>query len=139
MIVHCSSSTIYSILPVLVTTLIQVIRYEPYRYEPYRYEPYRYIPVIHCALHLLIFSICGLYPSHLTLIHNSNCDNRVIPHLLTTSIEMTRRVAKRSGQWSFNFYPSDLIKTTICQKSNQCLWVTPARHIGSSPIFLLLK
>ncbi len=65
MIVYYSSSTVYSILPVLVTTLI---------------------PVIHCALHLMIFSICGLYPSYLIIILNSNCDNRVIPHLLTISI-----------------------------------------------------
>ncbi len=56
-------------------------------------------------------------------------------------IEMTRRVAKESGQWSFNFYPLDLINTTICQKSTQYLRVrvTLARHIGSSPIFPLLK
>jgi nucleoside-diphosphate-sugar epimerase len=32
-----------------------------------------------------------------------------------------KKGSKRSGQWSFNFYPSDLIKTTICQKSNQYL------------------
>ena len=37
---YSSSSTVYSILPVLVTTLI---------------------PVIHCALHLMVFSIYGLY------------------------------------------------------------------------------
>ena len=54
-------------------------------------------------------------------------------------IEMTRRVAKESGQWSFNVYPLDLINTTICQKSTQYLRVTLARHIGSSPIFTLLK
>ena len=54
-------------------------------------------------------------------------------------IEMTRRVAKESGQWSFNFYPLDLINTTICQKSTQYLRVTLARHIGSSPIFAFLK
>jgi hypothetical protein len=65
MIVYYSSSTVYSILPVLVTTLI---------------------PVIHCALHLMIFSIYGLYPSYLIFIHNSNCDNRAIPHLLSISI-----------------------------------------------------
>ena len=69
MIVHYGSSTIYSILPVLVTTLI---------------------PVIHCALSLMIFSIYGLYPSYLILIHNSNCDNRVILHLLTISIVAIR-------------------------------------------------
>jgi hypothetical protein len=33
-------------------------------------------------------------------------------------IEMTRRVAKESGQWSFNFYPLDLINTTICQTAS---------------------
>ena len=66
---YYSSSTVYSILPVLVTTLI---------------------PVIHCALHLMIFLIFGLYPSYLILIHNSNCDNRVIPHLLTISIVASR-------------------------------------------------
>ena len=56
-------------------------------------------------------------------------------------IEMTRRVAKESGQRSFNFYPLDLdlINTTICQKSTQYLRVTLARHIGSSPIFPMLK
>ena len=54
-------------------------------------------------------------------------------------IEMTRRVAKESGQWSFNFYPLDLINTTICQNSTQYLRVTTARHIGSSPIFPMLK
>ncbi len=43
---------------------------------------------MHCALHLMmmILSIDGLYPSHLIIIHNSNCDNRAIPHLLSISI-----------------------------------------------------
>jgi hypothetical protein len=48
------------------------------------------IPVIHCALHLMILSIDGLYPSHLIIIHNSNCDNRAIPHLLSISIPIRR-------------------------------------------------
>jgi hypothetical protein len=61
------------ILPVLVITLI---------------------PVIHWTMHLMIFSIYGLYPSSLIIIilHNSNCDNRNILlyiHLLLLSVSIT--------------------------------------------------
>jgi hypothetical protein len=38
----------------------------------------------------MILSIYGLYPSHLFIIHNSNCDNRAIPHLLSISIVAIR-------------------------------------------------
>jgi hypothetical protein len=38
----------------------------------------------------MIFLIYGLYPSYLITIHNSNCDNRAIPHLLSISIVAIR-------------------------------------------------
>ncbi len=96
---------VYSILPVLVTTLI---------------------PVIHCALHLMIFSIYGLYPSHLIIIHNSNCDNRAIPHLLSISIEVlveTKEVIK-----VMKMNKEQRLET----KENVGVSVV-ARHLGTAP------
>jgi hypothetical protein len=39
----------------------------------------------------MIFSIYGLYPSYLIIIHSSNCDNRAIPHLLSISYINSRK------------------------------------------------